>query len=371
MIIELPQELIDTILDHLASKSAPSSLKACSLVCRAWVSRSRWHLFETCILNSRTISVFSHLLRSPDCTFLLHVRTIQSDFTDVPYSKFDHEFAADLRGLVGVCTLEIKFNTATVGGAFFRATFSNITRLVLTGRIAIVPLISTICLFAALQSLQILLTRSRTYTFPACAMPASATPPLGLRHLALCVDSAAPILAWLHTVGHLSEIRSLKLPTIWLHEVPIVNAMLQHHDAAHHHLQRLDIYLTWLIPAPSGSLTLFDLSAFHSLHTLVLRDSTFPGDMLRCITQLAAPSLEHLVFQLDFPSYRYIDWAALDAFLCRYLRFSHLRNVVFVQTISYTDPSEDRFLYKMLPMLAASGVLQTKWLRLFQDWCPP
>jgi hypothetical protein len=49
MIIRFPQELVDEIIDYLGEDS--DALKACSLVCQAWVSRCRSHLFETCTLT--------------------------------------------------------------------------------------------------------------------------------------------------------------------------------------------------------------------------------------------------------------------------------------------------------------------------------
>ncbi|KAJ7318096.1 hypothetical protein DFH08DRAFT_789912 [Mycena albidolilacea] len=113
MTATLPQELIDAILDHLAGD--PPSLKACSLVSCAWVPCTRLHLFKTCTLNPRTVSDFSGLLRSPHCTFRLHIRSIHLP-RDIPtstlHNKFDDPaFAVDLRGLTGVRALELTLNT--------------------------------------------------------------------------------------------------------------------------------------------------------------------------------------------------------------------------------------------------------------------
>ncbi|KAJ7231268.1 hypothetical protein B0H12DRAFT_1239989 [Mycena haematopus] len=372
MTIHLPQELIDAILDHLAGDSDPFFMMNYSLVCRTWVPRNRLHSFETCRMNSRTISVFADLLRSEDCTFLPHVRNVYIDFRGLP-PRFDDEFAANLRRLTGVRSLEmtLKIEAAqTMEEAFLRTAFPNITRLILTGLIALVPqLISTICLFPALQSLQIRLTRYPTWSYSATGSLMYTTPPPMLHSLSLCANTVGPILTWLHTAGHLPAIRSLKLPPMWAHEVSTLCAALQPLDMAFH-LHHLDIPLTWLL-RPFGSLLLFDLSLHPALHTLVLRDATHPYDMLPCITQLAAPSLECLVLYLDLPSYRRFNWAALDAFLHQSCRFQRLQSVVFIQIINYTDPGEDGFLREVLPMLAASGVLRTKWLRLLQDWCPP
>ncbi|KAH0583500.1 hypothetical protein H2248_009127 [Termitomyces sp. 'cryptogamus'] len=46
---EIPQELYERIIDHLHNDIM--SLLACSLVCRAWVPASRYHLFKHCVVH--------------------------------------------------------------------------------------------------------------------------------------------------------------------------------------------------------------------------------------------------------------------------------------------------------------------------------
>lgn len=58
----LPQELTDTVTDFLHDD--PKSLKACSLVCRGWVSSSHLHLFhKVSVLAVLFVSTFSEFLR--------------------------------------------------------------------------------------------------------------------------------------------------------------------------------------------------------------------------------------------------------------------------------------------------------------------
>ncbi|KAJ7253740.1 hypothetical protein B0H12DRAFT_1116458 [Mycena haematopus] len=80
-----PQELVDDILD--CSAGDPRSLKTCSLVSLAWVPRSRSHLFEECVLSPSKIAPFCDLMRSPDCTFLSHVRSITNPTTPTTNSQ--------------------------------------------------------------------------------------------------------------------------------------------------------------------------------------------------------------------------------------------------------------------------------------------
>ncbi|KAF7377748.1 hypothetical protein MSAN_00197800 [Mycena sanguinolenta] len=230
MTIDLPQELIDTILDELAADPSSSSSRKncalCALVCRAWVPRSRSHLFETCWLcTSCRISEFRDLLRSPYCTFLPHVRNIGTDSDSELSRMFDDQFAADLRGLTRVCSLQMTLDTGPADSiiVFFYTTFPSITRLILSGTTTLVQLVSTICLFPELQRLQIdLFIPSPT---SASVTKMSKTPPPALHSLALCGRSVGPILAWLHSVGHLHKIRCLRLPCLIMREVEVYQAL--------------------------------------------------------------------------------------------------------------------------------------------------
>ncbi len=52
-IIAIPAELLDGVIDILASDPSLmlSTLKSCSLVCRSWMHRARFHLFSTLCIN--------------------------------------------------------------------------------------------------------------------------------------------------------------------------------------------------------------------------------------------------------------------------------------------------------------------------------
>lgn len=53
--ILLPQELIDQIIDEVSDDRA--SLKACSLISRCWLHRSRWHMHRTITLRHRNYHI--------------------------------------------------------------------------------------------------------------------------------------------------------------------------------------------------------------------------------------------------------------------------------------------------------------------------
>lgn len=74
--IQLPSELTDSIIDHLRADCF--SLQVCSTVCKTWLPRSRYHLFENvdvCLQHSNHIRFFE-LLDSPSATLVPYVRNL-------------------------------------------------------------------------------------------------------------------------------------------------------------------------------------------------------------------------------------------------------------------------------------------------------
>ncbi|KAF7369074.1 hypothetical protein MVEN_00234200 [Mycena venus] len=341
----LPQELVDLILDHLVGAR---SFKACSLVSRAWMPRSRSYLFKTCKLSLRNLGAFCDLLRSPNCTFIPHVRSIAA--YRCSGDAEDHCFndvAEDLRRLINVRTLDVILNivirASNVEDYFLRGFFTafpHITRLDLLcgGKPPSLPapLIKTLCMFPALQVLVVRETSSLKLEEP----PADAIPPPGLHSLTLGMGTGAPILAWLHATGHLPNVNSLKLDLVKLSEASTVRAALQQVGGALHHL---DIDLTWTPETYwARSSTVFDLALHPNLKTLTLHDSSWDSSwifdyglrsfdtnqMIQFITRLSAPTLERISVALYLRVYENAHWEALDAFLCSD-RFPRLRTVAF------------------------------------------
>ncbi|KAK0437684.1 hypothetical protein EV421DRAFT_1007263 [Armillaria borealis] len=77
----LAAELIDTIIDYVASAyryhhMTRSLLSSCSLVCRAWLPRSRYHLFKAITLSSDNHPSFMRLITCPNCSFLGSIRRL-------------------------------------------------------------------------------------------------------------------------------------------------------------------------------------------------------------------------------------------------------------------------------------------------------
>ncbi|KAJ6469448.1 hypothetical protein C8R45DRAFT_1017079 [Mycena sanguinolenta] len=379
----LPRELVDDILDYSARD--PRTLKTCSLVSREWVSRCRFHLFEKCALWPSRIAPFCDLLRSSDCTFLPHVRSINNikHYGQEDYAIYN-EIAADLSCLVNVRELGMEFTThyrPEKLDAFLRTAFPNITHLVLDLSMAPVPapLANMICLFSALQELDM----ERTSTLE--DIPADAVLPQELRSLSLSEYSAGQMLTWLDAVGHLPKIRSLALPPLRGADIPIVRKALQQIGGELHHLD-LTVHGTSPYMTHNGveTLKMIDLSLHPNLGTLRISDDSWADAeaqsllpwIPKVLMKLAAPTLECLTLELDLSrrAYENLDWAALDEFLSP-VRFPRLHSVVvkceqhddhdYDPYFYHIDPDEEidyehEFVCKALPLLANS-VLRMEW----------
>ncbi|KAJ7207461.1 hypothetical protein GGX14DRAFT_635208 [Mycena pura] len=320
MSITFPRELADEIIDLLTGDS--NSLKACSMMGRVWIPRSRLYLFESwiCVLLPKNIRGFHEILQSPyGCSFLPLIRSVKAArYCWHHNDRYFDDIAADLR-LVPVHTLELKLNGVVDAGNIntlfcegFAAAFPHITRLVLTcsfeGQPA--PLINMICLSPALQELHIC---PETSSFrPQMAKPlATAVPPQGLCILHLgCVYTAEPILEWLHQFNHLPNVKSLTLPLALpgrIRAESIVNAAFQQLGDSLHHLSLPDCWNN------------VDLSPLRSIRTLIIQG----GSGKEMLSKLTAPALEYLSVDAEpdeqaevqeyltsarFPSLRKVDF---------------------------------------------------------------
>jgi len=72
----IPQEIIDEILDHLATDSAVASLRSCSLVSKSWVPPCRRHLFHAVTFSSRNMFRWLNAFPAPEESPSHHVRDL-------------------------------------------------------------------------------------------------------------------------------------------------------------------------------------------------------------------------------------------------------------------------------------------------------
>ncbi|KAJ7716344.1 hypothetical protein B0H14DRAFT_644392 [Mycena olivaceomarginata] len=262
----------------------PPSLKAAPLYPAPGSRCTRLHLFKTCTLNPRSVFDFSVLLRSPHCTFRLHIRSIHL-LREIPtstlHNKFDDPaFAVDLRGLTGVRALELTFNTSAArplpDGASpymgFLAAFPQLTRLVLKGLQMRAP--------RAARRHDMPLPRTAGAA-PAAEAPLSAphgsyrVHGIGRPAPAHCTPSSFAGIRWAPsshgcTLRVISPpLRVLKLHALFRNQMTAMGAALQQArlGSSLRHLQRLDVSLNWLLGTPP----LLDLTHHGALRTLILR----------------------------------------------------------------------------------------------------
>ncbi|KAF7335996.1 hypothetical protein MSAN_02313300 [Mycena sanguinolenta] len=365
---QFPQELVDEILDHFDIGDS-ETLKACSLVGRAWVFRARSILFRKCFIHPATIRTFRDLSRSKNCTFKRHIRSI--DVTRHCGDPNDHLFtetAPDVVELVGVRDLQMSF-TCTGPHAFyctvFVAAFPRVTRLTIRFEDHLdqpMPIIEMICLLPALQELYMQWMKNDIIANP----PPSAIPPHGLH--AVHFDggpSVVPILTWLTSTDHLHNLDSITFSQLNDSEFQIVHESLRQLGPNLHHLE-LDLYGMILFYVDPSAV--FDLTLHPNLQTLTIRDDMMEQDTLfQVITRLVAPNLERLSVHFDphlgSDSENWDKWAALDPFF-NATRFPSLQSVTFIcyrpEEVD-DDTHDDTRLRASLPLLVASGKYRTGW----------
>ena len=76
MSCSLPPELLDIIVDHL--RDEPAALKACCIVSKSWISRSRIHLFAHIRLDPpmRSVELWKQTFPDPSNSLARYARTI-------------------------------------------------------------------------------------------------------------------------------------------------------------------------------------------------------------------------------------------------------------------------------------------------------
>ncbi len=126
-----PAEIVDGIIDSVHRFPYPPrndprakpkderclALKSCSLVCRAWLPRSRYHLFRTTTVSFLNHTVFMRLITSPNCSFLSFIDTLvlkegynvnwNDSGSDTPFSRVDGPQCIWLRKALSTATLPI------------------------------------------------------------------------------------------------------------------------------------------------------------------------------------------------------------------------------------------------------------------------
>ncbi|KAJ7838282.1 hypothetical protein B0H14DRAFT_2361801 [Mycena olivaceomarginata] len=249
----LAPELYDHVLDEFhASKS---TLSACSLVCRGWLSICRHHLFFSVNLRPDFVNFLRH---SPHAlaTVAPHIRHVglgggwmreqQDEFNDIILFMISLEHVRKIHLETWSWTyLAPPATTALLGGQ------GNIfqTLTVLDLKFITIPSFSVLRTFASqFPKLQELAFDNVTWeedddSEADTSQPAHPPPPFLSRFekLSVCACSNEPILSWLSAAygedGRVAPISSLSLPEILPHEAPFVGKFLASHPSSLENLE--------------------------------------------------------------------------------------------------------------------------------------
>ncbi|KAF8067770.1 hypothetical protein FPV67DRAFT_1669653 [Lyophyllum atratum] len=84
----IPSEVFDIIIEKIARFDVPT-LRVCSLVCKAWIPVSRYHLIPAVSLGPKNVKSFLRLLNSPHSTISrgIHHVSIQSESDAISHRK--------------------------------------------------------------------------------------------------------------------------------------------------------------------------------------------------------------------------------------------------------------------------------------------
>ncbi|KAF8817166.1 hypothetical protein BYT27DRAFT_7205011 [Phlegmacium glaucopus] len=97
--LDFPQELSAHVFEFETLRNDASSLKHCSLVCRAWLHAARTHLFRQVILTPNNIDPFTILIIDSRSTVIPHVRKLELRRIDCSNSRLLANFASTLTHL--------------------------------------------------------------------------------------------------------------------------------------------------------------------------------------------------------------------------------------------------------------------------------
>ncbi|KAK0200609.1 hypothetical protein DFS33DRAFT_1362940 [Desarmillaria ectypa] len=91
-----PDGAVDDSFDAAQNDESLPTLMSCSLVCLAWLPRSRYHLFRINTVSFYNYTSFLELLANPYCSFLGSLRTMllderesDDDYYEIQSSTFE------------------------------------------------------------------------------------------------------------------------------------------------------------------------------------------------------------------------------------------------------------------------------------------
>ncbi|KAF7304155.1 Serine/threonine-protein phosphatase [Mycena indigotica] len=347
----LAPELTDQIIDILHRDHF--YLVTCSLVCKAWLARTRYHLFQNVVLAPRLTKPhtltkcrdFLTLSRAPLCTFLPFVTKLSLDHGCehmAPLILSSQEIFGMLAAVgIAPITLVHRFleHSPLISASPHPFFAKSVTHLDLSFSKSgdWRSVVEYICAFTKLESLRIRDDNVWRASWHDNLTTMATALPMPLRDI--IIDNPT-LLMWL-SEGHAARgsLHKLRLSFsrhssgIW----PTINAFFRHPSAQA--LEWLELDRTRLPSQLDEPLEGPEIASLSNLkHLQIAFWMNAAGSLLRdLLGRLQNPTnqvipLETLTLKVSFPpaaAYISKDWQAIDAFLGSELTFPHLRRVEF------------------------------------------
>lgn len=239
--VEIPLELIDNIMDHLHDDK--HTLTRSSLVCRAWLPSTRYHLFRSVFLQSHTAGRFLALVDSPHCTILNFVRNLRIDEGAGRFvydSKWVNNAIPVLARLFAVESLEIwHWSWENLGAnekAIFLSGFKQVKALDLSN-VHLKTFEQALELLSAFPALEKLSLESVTWDRASSSEPASTVITFPLRTLELGSCHKTHVLNWLLSQHGVGLVEALHLHKIQSGELPLIDQLLRATNTSLRHIE--------------------------------------------------------------------------------------------------------------------------------------
>ncbi|KAJ6561769.1 hypothetical protein B0H19DRAFT_87523 [Mycena capillaripes] len=382
-ISDLPSELTDQILDYVVVKKVRDNLASCSLVCRQWTHRSRFHFFSDCrlLLHYHNACAFAELLRSPHCTILPHVQQLTMVNNGDCHLAFD-AIKEELGLLVNVESLKFSGTSWAVHGAApkrgFMSSLPNVVELEIdcpnVGDFDHALMI--ICAFPSLRRLSV-----RQFSiagqhqplppYPPYTPPAYLSPPLVSR-LAISAPTLIPLLHWFNSAASQCVTRleiSVSADALKPEHIP---PLLRYLRSLSHSLEDLKfVFLDYpRILAPSVFQELSDLGHLKNLRTLHVECRDVALDWLEAtevFCQLGLWLVLPIIQTIKSSIFERVCFVFEDRGMCSSLQsrvldqlfsehFPHLKGVRLSGT--GIDSDFESLLRRLFPRINARGLLE-------------
>ena len=364
----LPQELIDAIIDYLHDNKR--TLRSCTLVCKTWIYRARFHLFSRLEVTSQDI--VERLIRAKYVIpFIRHIylQPSQINLQVLPRVGFENIQSLTLMGgrfrPMDDPVLSILCNT-----------FSSVVTLEVRNGMFdnLASLVRVVCAFSHLRTLDI-------YGDTSADLPTSLNLSTHLRHLILGGRSGTCVLEWFTSLPDRPALRTLNLGRA--DEADLDN-IVRVHSLLEDTLESLSFAMykysyggtlsVFIVDSPIDlrcmGLALFFQVDLGRICSLRIRPKEAHRRLIRwlarILSRISSIHMDEIVLEL-LPSFtnskpKALEWRAMDTVL-QQQAFSRLNTFKIRFLTSTTTPSQtpageqSQFYIDNLPQCNARGIL--------------